>query len=288
MQNYDFIALDVETANEEYWSICQIGLAYFKDGQLVDTWKSFVDPETEFSYMNISIHGILPEMVQGAIKLPELFHTVSKTVPGAIVAHHMPFDRLAFQRCANHVGENLFDCHWLDTARVARRTWNEVRQKGYSLSNLTKILNIGHDCPHDALDDAIAAGRVLLKAEQVSGVSVQEWLVKSKIKKNSVELREIANAEPDTDGVLYGEVIVFTGALSMTRVEAARLAYQAGCNVDVGVNRNTTLLVVGGQEISKLAGHDKSSKHRKAEELIRQGQPIRIIGEADFRQLICG
>lgn len=286
MPDYDFIALDVETANEEYWSICQIGLAYFKDGQLVDTWKSYVNPETEFSYMNISIHGITPEMVKGAITLPELFHTVRETVPGAIVAHHMPFDRLAFQRCANHVGGNLFDCHWLDTARVARRTWEEVRQKGYSLSNLSKMLDIRHDCPHDALDDAITAGQVLLKAVESSGVTIHEWLTRSKAKRYSTNLREIANAEPDPDGSLYGEVIVFTGALSMTRVEAARLAYQAGCNIDVGVTRNTTLLVVGGQDISKLAGHDKSGKHRKAEELIQKGLPIRIIGEVDFQQLI--
>jgi DNA polymerase-3 subunit epsilon len=48
----------------------------------------------------------------------------------------------------------------------------------------------------------------------------------------------------------------------------------------------TTLLVVGDQDIRKLAGHEKSSKHRKAEELITKGQSIRILRESDFKELV--
>jgi DNA polymerase-3 subunit epsilon len=44
--------------------------------------------------------------------------------------------------------------------------------------------------------------------------------------------------------------------------------------------------VVGDQDIRRLAGHEKSSKHRKAEELIRQGQRIRIVGESDFKSIV--
>jgi DNA polymerase-3 subunit epsilon len=52
------------------------------------------------------------------------------------------------------------------------------------------------------------------------------------------------------------------------------------------VNKKTTLLVVGDQDISRLAGHDKSSKHRKAGDLIGEGQNIRILGESDFLRLL--
>jgi DNA polymerase-3 subunit epsilon len=85
---------------------------------------------------------------------------------------------------------------------------------------------------------------------------------------------------------LYGEVIVFTGALEVPRREAADLAAALGCHVSTNVNKETTLLVVGDQDLKRLAGHNKSSKHRKAEELIRMGYPIRIIKESDFLQLI--
>jgi DNA polymerase-3 subunit epsilon len=55
--------------------------------------------------------------------------------------------------------------------------------------------------------------------------------------------------------------------------------------VEPGVTKKTTLLVVGDQDIDKLNGQDKSSKHRKAEQLIESGQPLRILGEADFMSM---
>ena len=88
------------------------------------------------------------------------------------------------------------------------------------------------------------------------------------------------------EGDLYGEVIVFTGALELPRNEAANLASSAGCQVEQGVTRKTTILVVGDQDMSKLAGHEKSTKHRKAEQLAAQGQPLRIILETDFKLLV--
>jgi DNA polymerase-3 subunit epsilon len=42
------------------------------------------------------------------------------------------------------------------------------------------------------------------------------------------------------------------------------------------------MLVVGEQDEWRLAGYDKSSKHRKAEELASKGLPIMIMGEQSF------
>ena len=91
--------------------------------------------------------------------------------------------------------------------------------------------------------------------------------------------------EGNPDGPLAGEVIVFTGALEMPRAEAANLAASIGCTVGVTVTKKTTLLVVGDTDIDRFAGHSKSSKHRKAEEMALEGLPIRIIRETDFKEL---
>jgi DNA polymerase-3 subunit epsilon len=72
----------------------------------------------------------------------------------------------------------------------------------------------------------------------------------------------------------------------MPRREAADLAASSGCEVDSVVTKHTTVLVVGDQDIVRLSGHERSSTHRKAEELMAQGQGIRIIGESDFRRLL--
>ncbi len=91
--------------------------------------------------------------------------------------------------------------------------------------------------------------------------------------------------EGNPNGSLFGEVIVFTGALEMPRREAADLAAAVGCEVAQSVTKKTTLLVVGDMDVKRLAGHGKSSKHRKAEELNAEGFPIRIIRETDFSEL---
>ena len=53
-----FYSLDVETANPDQSTICQIGVGMFEDGALVDTWKSYIDPQDYFHWRFIDIHGI--------------------------------------------------------------------------------------------------------------------------------------------------------------------------------------------------------------------------------------
>lgn len=50
------------------------------------------------------------------------------------------------------------------------------------------------------------------------------------------------------------------------------------------MTKKTTLVVVGDKR--KLAGHEKSAKLRKAEQLIEQGLPVRILSEAQFEELV--
>lgn len=133
---------------------------------------------------------------------------------------------------------------------------------------------------HDAVEDARAAGEVLLQAIRETGLDLPGWLARVK-----QPIAPIVN-DGNPDGPLFGEEIVFTGALTIPRGEAAALAARAGCDVTAGVKKSTTLLVVGDQDVIRLAGHEESAKHRKAEELIAKGQPIRILRESDFVRLI--
>jgi DNA polymerase-3 subunit epsilon len=88
------------------------------------------------------------------------------------------------------------------------------------------------------------------------------------------------------NGRLAGEVIVFTGFLSVHRGEAASLAAAAGCAVADSVTKKTTILVVGDQDLRLTKGQEKSGKHRRAEELMSQGGALRIVRESDFRMMI--
>lgn len=283
----NFVAIDVETANYNYSTICQVGIAKYVDGALVDEWKSYVDPEDFFCEWHISRHGIDESVVAGAPKFPEVADYLYSYLDGQVVLCHTHFDRVAIYQAAHEYDVRTPKCIWLDSARVARRTWKECALSGYGLSKVCKML--GYEFRHhDALEDAKAAAHILLSAMDESGIDMEGWLkrVRQPIDPATASSGAAIKREGNPEGSLYGEVLVFTGSLEMPRREAADLAAIVGCQVEPGVTKKTTLLVVGDQDIEKLAGHEKSSKHRKAEKLIEEGIPIRIIGESDFKEFV--
>jgi DNA polymerase-3 subunit epsilon len=280
-----FIAIDVETANPDYASICQIGLAVFEDGRVVETWETLVDPEDYFDGWNVSIHGIDRSAVRGAPKFPQALKAIEDKLGANIVVHHTPFDRLSFDRAFKKYKIDPPSIQWLDSARVARRVWTQFSQKGYNLANLAEYCGVQFD-HHDACEDARAAGEVMCKALVESGKPIEDWLILANKSIYSTGRNNSFAAAGNPEGALFGEKIVFTGALKIPRGKAAKLAAQAGCEVEDGVTKHTTILVVGDQDLARLAGQEKSAKHRKAEELLAKGQAIRIIQESDFIVLI--
>jgi DNA polymerase III subunit epsilon len=278
----DFVAIDVETANADMSSICQIGLVYFKERELCEEWKSYIDPKDFFDGINISIHGIDESTVQGAPQLPEIADTLYRFLDKKITVCHTHFDRISIRKAFEKYGIRHPENIWLDSARVARRTWKEFERKGYGLHNICEKLEYKFK-HHDALEDAKAAGYIMLTAMEQSCLDLKGWL-----KRVNQPISGLIKTKRDvnTEGPLYGEVIVFTGALELRRAEAADMAAKIGFQVESGVTKKTTILVVGNQDIKKLVGQEKSSKHRKAEAFILSGQHIRIIGENDFKELI--
>ncbi len=279
----DFVAIDVETANADMASICSIGAAVFEDGVLTDEWYSLIDPKDYFSGMNISIHGIDEQQVSGAPTFEEAAGTINDLLSGKVVVTHTHFDRVAMHQAASRWTIQPPNCTWLDSALVARRTWAECARRGYGLSDVCKRIGYTFE-HHNALEDAKACGQVVLAAMGESGLDLAAMLnrVRQPIDPSGASARRDGNS----DGRLAGEVVVFTGALDIPRREAADLAASVGCAVGTTVTKKTTLLIVGDTDVSRLAGHNKSSKHRKAEDMAMQGHPIRIIRETDFRELV--
>ncbi|HYW95336.1 MAG TPA: exonuclease domain-containing protein [Bacteroidales bacterium] len=284
----NFLALDVETANADYSSICQIGIAEFQEGAVVNKWSTLVNPESYFDAMNISIHGITEDDVIDAPTFAELHSILNEKLSGRITVHHMPFDRVAISRACEGNGLEIIEALWLDSAKIVRRTWTEFAHRGYGLANIAAHLDIrfGH---HDALEDAVAAGMVVCRACSEKALSIEDWanqvnrpvFVHGGTNGKTTDVKLDGNPE----GPLFGETMVFTGELTLSRSEAARIAADLGCNVGSSVNKKTTILVVGTQDSSKLAGYTKSSKHRRAEEMIGAGVPVRILSEGDFVEM---
>lgn len=282
----EFVAIDVETANSNMASICQIGVAKFSNGKLIEEWCSLIDPEDYFDPMNIYIHGIDEETVVGKPAFSEVVEILKKYLESSICVSHMPFDQRALNKAFRKYGIEPFSIEWIDSAKVARRTWSDVAKKGYGLRNLCE--KIGYSFKHhDALEDAKAAGYVLLAAINESGMDLESWTQRIIQPVNSNKSKRAAICkEGNPDGALFGEVVVITGDFNKSQSELSQLAADIGCNVTGGVTKKTTLLIVGDRDVERYGGKEKSGKYQKAEKLIKEGQRIRILTESDFMGLV--
>ena len=280
-----FNAIDVETANADRASICQIGVVHIVDGEIQDQWKTLIDPEDWFDPWNIEIHGIDEDTVKGSPTLPEVRDELRLRLRDSILVSHTAFDRTAFERAMAKYRLKQLQVTWLDSAKIVRRAWPEkYARRGWGLKSVAQDLGIEFR-HHDALEDATAAARIVRHVCEDSGLDIDGWLQRVRRPISSSSFSSIEK-DGNVEGHLNGEKVVFTGSLAVPRRQAADWAANAGCDVDGVVTRKTTILVVGVQDKGKLNGYQKSSKHRKAEKLISDGQDLQILSEDDFLEIL--
>lgn len=280
--SFRFVALDVETACSDAASICQIGLACVQQDNQIQTFSMLVNPGTRFDAFNIQLHGIGPDHVADAPRFPDALTALLPLLTRHHLIQHSNFDKQAMNAACGFCGINAPDLRWNDSVQIARRAWPELKGNGgHGLANLKRTLHLQFH-HHDAGEDARAAAMVVLHAELHLRLPFEELIKPVSRKSYAAPI----TMDGDPRGALAGSVVVFTGALGMSRNEAAELAAQVGMSVKAGVTKETTHLVVGDQDLNVLAGHTKSTKHRKAEDMQRAGHPIRIIGESAFRSLV--
>ncbi|WP_417524084.1 3'-5' exonuclease [Marinovum sp.] len=161
---FRFFALDVETANHDRASICQIGIACVRPDNSIETWKTYVDPEVDhwaFTYL----HNISATTVRGAPRFHEVLPILEKALSGQIVYQHSGFDRSAIRAASRARGIPEPSWDWRDSVQVARRAWPELKGNGgHGLASLKNHLRLTFE-HHDAGEDARAAAEVVLHAE---------------------------------------------------------------------------------------------------------------------------
>lgn len=269
----DFVVVDVETACSRVSSICQIGIVGFRGGAEVFAYESMVDPRDDFAAFNTRIHGITCDHVVGAPTFADLHPTIDRHLAGRITVAHSGFDKGALgAACAIHARAAI-ETTWLDSVRVAQRAWPEL--PSHRLNVLAKFLGVRHR-HHDALSDARAAGMVIVRAIEHTGIELAGWLSPAGARGGSVP-------KAAASGPLAGERAAVLGA---TRDgELAHWLAAAGARVMSAVGTTTTMLVIGeaqpfGRYVSAHAAY------RRAEELRRRGATIAIVSEADLRRRV--
>jgi DNA polymerase-3 subunit epsilon len=278
---YEFVALDVETANSSRASICQIGIVSFSNGKIKSKKSWLINPEENFDDRNIEIHGIKPEDVIDKGTFLNLYEEIKTYIENSFIVHHGSFDRTAFARVYEKYELDVIESKWIDNTRVVRNTWDKFKSKGYGLKNLTEYFDIELE-HHDALSDAFAAGKIAILAFEESGKGLDEWY---RFKNTRIKGYQLSSGEVNADGPFYGQTLLFTGTGHLRRQDLAERANALGFKVVNSPSKKVDILSVGDLDYSVLKGLNKTSKHIKMEELIDKGHSAEIITDADLQAI---
>ena len=156
----EFVVFDIETTGlyRRTCGITEIGAVRVKDGKILDTFDTFVDPEMRIPDNIISLTGISNEMIQGAPKEREALEQFRAFAGDAcLVAHNSDFDM-------GFVGKNKYGIEFendvVDSIAVATVALPEL--KSYKLNKIADHYKIPLK-HHRAVNDASCTAEILLR-----------------------------------------------------------------------------------------------------------------------------
>ena len=95
MGNFTFNAIDVETANADPSSICQIGIVRVRASAIKDQVSFLVNPEQRFNPENVRLHGIDDDAVRDSATVPQVAAQLRRLLEGKVLVSHSAFDQIA-------------------------------------------------------------------------------------------------------------------------------------------------------------------------------------------------
>ena len=301
----DFIAIDFETANSNRGSACSIGVVKVEDFKVVSKKSFLIKPKDNyFDWRNIEIHGINHEMVKDEPEFDVIYnYLIDDFEKFPIVAHNASFDMSVLRHTLDLYNIPYPTTFYSCTYQLSKKVYtNLLSYKLNSICDFLKI-NLVH---HDALSDANACAEIAINIfkkhsvfefEQIReefNLKVGELLPNSYkpsvtiSKRNSTSISDLEfEDKKDPENEFFDKNIVFTGTLiSMVRKEAQIKVLEIGGKCQNSVNSNTNFVVVGEQDYHKYGDGFKSSKIKKAEKVLSDGNDIELISENQFLEMI--
>lgn len=167
-EDIDFVALDFETANREWTSVCALGLAFVAGGQIVANPSWLVRPPLmNFDQGFVRIHGITADMVQDKPEFNELWAVIKDRLEGRIlVAHNADFDINVLIQTLDLYRVPRPSVEYSCSKVLAQRTWPGQRRYGLAALAERNGISFRH---HDAGEDAAVCAQVAVRAWQAKG-----------------------------------------------------------------------------------------------------------------------
>lgn len=165
----NFIAMDFETANAKRASACSVALTIVNNDQIVDEFYSLINPQDEFNWRNIQVHGIHEQDVADAPTFPELWAHIGNLFgpQQLVVAHNAAFDNSVLRKSLEHYQLPAINYLTLDTVKTSRQLLPGY--ENYKLNTVCRELDIELEHHHNALDDCQACANILIYQSQHFG-----------------------------------------------------------------------------------------------------------------------
>lgn len=165
-----FTAIDFETANPKRASVCAVGVVKVRDGVVVDSLDTLVQPppgHESFGSINVGVHGITAWDVVGAPTWDVVYPKLAEFVGGdTLVAHNASFDRSVWTQASEVYGISVARSQWLCTRDTAKSVLDLA---SYRLPDVSRALNIAAHDHHDAGADARQCALVLVELSRRLG-----------------------------------------------------------------------------------------------------------------------
>jgi len=156
----EFVVFDIETTGLSPLScgITEIGAVLVKNGEVLDTFGTYVDPGMPVPAEITELTGISDETVKGA-PTPDKAIEMFKEFAGerVLVAHNANFD-MGFMRTAAEKYRIKFNYTYIDTLAMSRYVNQEL--KGHKQEQLANYFGLGSYNAHRAYDDASMLARI--------------------------------------------------------------------------------------------------------------------------------
>ena len=293
----EYVVVDIETTglSPEYCEIIEISAIKYHREEVLGIFSTLVKPKYPIDWFITELTGITNEMVEDAPPVSEAVLDFYKFIgEDIIVGYNVSFD-------VNFLYDNLKRCHdmilsnpWLNIQRIAKKLVPNLGS--YAQTSVASYYGLSTEGAHRATIDCEITHTLfeLFKKEiarSAGGFQGFKDLFKHKQTYNpkSWHAKDIVTdkTEFDTTHPLYNKVCVFTGKLEkLSRKEAAQLVVDLGGQFEDNVTKKTNYLILGNLDYAKSIKDGKSTKYKKAEQLILAGQDLQILSEDVFYDLV--
>ena len=174
LEDATYCVLDLETTGISITTekITEVGIMKVKNGEVIDEFEMFVNPEKPIPQRVVEVTNITDEMVKDAETIDKVFPKILEFVGDSIiVAHNASFDVGFLKHNAKLLGYE-FNNTYIDTLPLAKDLFPDLKK--YKLGKIADSLGIEVDVAHRALadvDTTVKVFNVMLKKLKDKGIN---------------------------------------------------------------------------------------------------------------------